>query len=204
MKQLVLLAIVATSIIGATTAFATSNLINITAIQSLGASNDVAIPTDIHVATVSFSTCQNFASFGLTPSGPNTPCPAGTPATVIFGVDDCLITDRTDSIPAGEQVTCKLTGECAATAATAPAPPTACPAGSPIVVVGEGTLTVTITGTAAAGFTSNIGGTVNAAGTAVICTPAVPCGFDVTITNPGPVEVQNVGDVKIIAKGPQV
>src|SRR6267143_3211895 len=156
MKQLVLLAIVAVSIIGATTAFATSNFINITAIQSLGASNDVAIPTDIHTASVNFSTCQNY--FGLVPAGtnPNTDCatvrPGVTiPPTILYAVDDCLITDTTDTIPNGEVVTCKLTAECSTTAVNSP--PTICPTIAP--VVGEGNLQVTITGT-----TSNIVGTV--------------------------------------------
>ena len=195
MKQLVLLAIVAVSIIGATTAFATSNFINITAIQSLGASNDVAIPTDIHTTTINFSTCQNFASFGLTPSGPNTPCPAGTPATVIFGIDDVLVTDTTDTIPNLEVVTAKLTGECSTIGTNTP--PTVCPPG-PITVVGEGSVTVSIV----AGV-SNIGGTV--VSNTVVCSVALPCSIDVLISNPGPaVDIQTVGDVKIIAKGPTV
>jgi len=203
MKQLVLLAIVAVSIIGATTAFATSNFINITAIQSLGASNDVAIPTDIHAASVNFSTCQNY--FGLIPAGtnPNTDCatvrPGVTiPNTILYAVDDCLITDTTDTIPNGEVVTCKLTAECATTAINSP--PTVCTTITP--VVGEGNFQVVVS--AAAG--SNIGGTVNAGGTATVCSAAVPCHIDVQIQTPAPglVDVQTVGDVKIIAKGPAV
>jgi hypothetical protein len=203
MKHLLLLAIVAASIVGATTAFASSNFINITGIQSLGASADVNIPVDITSATVQFSTCQN--------NEPGTIC-AGTP--VLFGIEDCTITDTTDkNIPAGSQVICKLTTELCPSPHPAGTTDTHTTAGGQevfqlpngnlctdqIAIAGEGTVTVTITPVAAGGFTSNIGGTASA--TSVDCSVAgAPCVIESTFTTP--VDIQEVGDVKVIEKGP--
>lgn len=199
MKNLVLLAIVATSIVGATTAFATSNFINITGVQSLGASNDVNIPTDITAASIDFSTCENTPGGTATTPGTTGQCPAGTPATVLYGISDCTVRDNTDkNIPNGELITCKLTNELCPPAGQPQ--PTTCSTGKSVAVIAEGTLAVAITGTS-----SNIGGTVTAAGTVDCSVPTAPCQIDIPIQIPGPaIDVQSVGDVKIVAKGPQV
>jgi hypothetical protein len=198
MKQLLLLAIVGTAILGATTAFAgsTPNIITLL-VESLGASKDLQIETDVSAAAVNFSVCESFdgvtsgtlAEAGFA-SGISV-CPAGIGGsnTVIFGITDCDITDTRDFIPNGEVLICKLTGH-TGTGST----------DFPVVVavasqqIGGGTRTAPAQANQGTGVVTGY----NCAQTA--------CEFFLPVTQPanGVIDVQDVGDVKVIAKGPKI
>jgi len=178
MKQLLLFAIVGIGLVGATTGFAANPNTNIIALvtQSLGASNDQQLTSDLSAANVNFGLCQTLPAGTQLPNG-LTACNNQE----IAGVTSCLITDRTvgDIIPVGGTIYCKLTGIMN----------TQNPANSPVV---------------AEGVFTNTGAPLVCADSAD--PSVNPCAnLPATLTLPGgDIDVQVVHDVKIVYKGPSV
>ncbi len=185
MKHLLLFAIVGAGLIASTTAFAsTSNFISMN-VMNLGASDDKAILTDISAIKVDFSICQNYNGVTHTnlANAPDQCKASGTTVPPLFGITDCDITDSAaDTIPIGEVIFCKLTGLGADHI-------------SNNLLVAEGTYQVK-------GTPATEGGALDATGKNLVCSTATPCHFKVDITSPDIwIDVQKVGDVKVIAKG---